>query len=266
MGAVIHLLWAQEPRPEDGDNRLRIAFGAAAPAHLIEPFRERFGVKLIEVYGSTELGPATAPAPGRERVGTMGVVCPQLELEIQDERGLRVPPGTLGEIVARPREPHAVFKGYWQEPEATLHAFRDLWFHTGDQGRMDEDGFVTFTDRIKDSIRRRGENISSFEVEYAVLAHPAVLECAAFAVASELTEEEVMIAVVPREGAAIDAADLFRHCVEGIPRFAVPRYLRVVEALPKTPSQRTEKYKLRAEGVTSDAFDREALGIVVPRS
>jgi carnitine-CoA ligase len=266
MGAVIHLLWSQPERPDDADHSARRAFGAAAPPAVAEAFERRFGLKLIEVYGSTELGPATAPTVTRDRRGTMGVACPHVELEIHDDRDRRVPAGTPGEIVVRPTEPHGLFQGYWREPEATLEAFRNLWFHTGDQGYLDDDGFLTFTDRIKDSIRRRGENISSFEVERAVQTHDAVLECAAYAVPSELTEEEVMIAVVPRDGVTIDPVDVLAHCVEVIPRFAVPRYLRVVDALPKTPSQRIQKYKLRDDGITPDTVDREALGIQVPRS
>ena len=266
MGAVILLLWAQPERPDDADNAVRRAFGAAAPPAIAEAFERRFGMELIEVYGSTELGPATAPTPEKRRRGTMGVDCSHVELEIHDERDRRVPPGTLGEIVARPTGPHSLFQGYWQEPEATLDAFRNLWFHTGDQGWIDEDGFLTFTDRLKDSIRRRGENISSFEVERSVQTHAAVLECAAYAVPSELTEEEVMIAVVPREGETLDPAELLAHCIETIPRFAVPRYVRIVDALPKTPSHRIQKFKLRSEGITPDTVDREALGIRVPRS
>ena len=266
MGAVIHLLWSQPERPDDAANAVRRAFGAAAPPALAEAFERRFGIRLIEVYGSTELGPATAPYPGKERRGTMGVVCPHVELEIHDDLDRRVPAGTLGEIVARPTGPHTLFLGYWSEPEATLHAFRNLWFHTGDQGRFDEDGFLTFTDRIRDSIRRRGENISSFEVEQSVQAYAPVLECAAYAVPSELTEDEVMIAVVQRDGMSVDPAGLLAHCIEVIPRFAVPRYVRIVAALPKTPSQRIQKYKLRSEGITPDTVDRDAIGIVVPRS
>jgi len=266
MGAVIHLLWAQPEHPDDADNVVRRAFGAAAPPAITEAFERRFGIELIEVYGSTELGPATAPTPERKRRGTMGVVCPHVELAVHDDLDRPVPAGTLGEIVARPTGPHTLFQGYWQEPEATLHAFRNLWFHTGDQGRFDEDGFLTFTDRIKDSIRRRGENISSFEVEQSVQAYGPVLECAAYAVPSELTEDEVMIAVVPRDGMDVDPVGLFAHCVEAIPRFAVPRYLRIVDALPKTPSQRIQKFKLRGEGITDDTIDREALGVLVPRS
>ena len=178
-----------------------------------------------------------------------------------------MPPGTLGEIVARPTGPHSLFQGYWQEPEATLEAFRNLWFHTGDQGQIDDDGFLTFTDRIKDSIRRRGENISSFEVERSRAdATTPCWNAPPTPSRRSSPRRRSMIAVVPREGMTVDPAALLAHCVEAIPRFAVPRYVRIVDALPKTPSQRIQKYKLRSEGITPDTVDREALGIVVPRS
>jgi crotonobetaine/carnitine-CoA ligase len=242
-----------------------VAFGAAAPPEIVEDFQRRFGVELLEVYGSTELGPASAPTPGRVKRGTMGRVWPHLRIEIQDEEGNAVPPGAEGEICARPAEPLAMFHGYWRQPRATLEAFRNLWFHTGDRGRFDDEGYLIFSDRMKDSIRRRGENISSFEIERSVQNHPDVLECAAYAVPSALTEDEVMIAVVARPGRHIDPVELFRFCAERIPRFAVPAYLRFVDALPKTPSQRIQKYKLRAEGITADTYDRHDLGVVVSR-
>jgi crotonobetaine/carnitine-CoA ligase len=266
MGAVIHLLHAQDPQPNDADNDVRIAFGAAAPPEIVDDFERRFGFPLIEVYGSTELGVATSPYGPTKKRGTMGINCPHLIVEVHDEADRKVPPGIEGEIVARPAVPHGMFQGYWKRPDYTVEAFRNLWFHTGDGGKYDDDGFLIFTDRIKDSLRRRGENISSFEVERAVQAHPDVLECGAYAVPSEITEDEVMIAVVARDGRAIDPEDLFAHCVREMPRFAVPRYLRFVDELPKTPSQRIQKYKLRDEGITADTHDRESLGIVVPRS
>jgi crotonobetaine/carnitine-CoA ligase len=266
MGSVIHLLWSAPPAPTDRAHRLRIAFGAAAPPELIGRFQQRFGVRLIEVYGSTELGLASAPAPDEAADGTMGRPCGHLELEIHDPLGERVAVGEDGEIVARPRSPHAMFQGYWANAAATVEAFRDLWFHTGDRGHLDGAGRLVFVDRIKDAIRRRGENISSFEVERAVQRHPAVLEAAAYAVPSEIAEDEVAVAVVLDPAADVDAAALFRYCVDALPRFAVPRYLRFVAALPKTPSQRIQKFKLRADGITPDSVDREALGIVVPRS
>ena len=197
MGIVIHLLHAQPPRPDDSDNNVRIAFGAAAPPAIMTPFEERFGLRLVEVYGSTELGPASAPKyPHPRKPGTMGLPCRHLLVEVHDEDDNPLPPNTRGEIVARPAEPFAIAQGYWNEPRATIEAFRNLWFHSGDGGYLDDEGYVVFTDRVKDSLRRRGENISSFEVERGVQRHPDVLECAAYAVPAELTEDEVMIALV----------------------------------------------------------------------
>ena len=266
MGAVVHLLHSQEPQPDDPDNDVRIAFGAAAPPEIVDDFERRFGFRLIEVYGSTELGVATSPYGATMKRGTMGITCPHLIIEVHDEDDYAVSPGIEGEIVARPAVPFGMFQGYWKRPDYTVEAWRNLWFHTGDAGRYDEEGFLTFTDRIKDSIRRRGENISSFEVDRTVQGHRDVLECAAYAVLAEITEDEVMIAVVCREGRSIEPIDLFAHCIREMPRFAVPRYVRFVDELPKTPSQRIQKYKLRQEGLTADTVDREALGIVVPRS
>jgi carnitine-CoA ligase len=266
MGSVIHLLFAAEATERDRDHRVRRAFGAAAPPEIIEAFERRFGFELLEVYGSTELGLATAPRPGSRVRGTMGTVCEHLELQIHDPVGREVPVGHDGEIVARPRTPHGMFQGYWANPDATVTAWEDLWFHTGDRGHVRPDGNLVFVDRIKDTIRRRGENISSFEVERTVQQHPEVLEAAAYAVPSDIGEEEVALAVVLREGASVDPAALFRFCVDELPRFAVPRYIGFTDALPKTPSQRVQKYKLREVGVTAAMVDRQRLGIHVPRS
>ena len=267
MGIVVHLLHAQPPRDDDADNPVRRAFGAAAPPGILEAFEARFDLELLEVYGSTELGLATAPRLGRRRrLGAMGRPLEHLELEVHDADGHRLGPGERGEIVARPAEPDAMFGGYWGDPRATIEAFRNLWFHTGDGGHFDDDGWLVFADRVKDSLRRRGENISSFEVERLVQRHPDVLECAAYGVPAALTEDEVMVALVARPGRVVDAEDVLRFCVVEMPRFMVPRYLRVLDALPKTPSQRIEKYRLRGEGVTPETFDREAAGIAVPRS
>jgi crotonobetaine/carnitine-CoA ligase len=170
-----------------------------------------------------------------------------------------------GEIVVRPRWPDVMIREYYGMPEATLAAFRDLWFHTGDRARTDDDGYVYFIDRMKDAIRRRGENISSFEVERVVNTHDAVLESAAYGVPSELAEEEVMIAVVCKPGGELAPEALLDFCTERMAHFAVPRYVRFLDALPKTPSQRTQKYRLREEGVTADTWDREAHGYRVRR-
>jgi carnitine-CoA ligase len=265
MGAVIHLLHQQEPRPDDADNPLRAAGGAAAPPGVGESFRRRFGCELYEVYGMTEIGTATGGHMGYGTPGSMGRPFDHLEIEIHDERDNPLAPETPGQIVVRPREPNAIFQGYWRRPQETLVSFANLWFHTGDLGRVTELGEIVFMDRLKDSMRRRGENISSFEVERSVNAHPDILESAAYPVRSELTEDEVMVAVVARGGARLDLTELLRFCAETMPRFTVPRYARLVDELPKTPTGRVQKHVLRDAGVTADTADREALAIVVAR-
>jgi crotonobetaine/carnitine-CoA ligase len=259
FGAVILFLWREPGLATDRDHAVRVAVGASAPAELQEAWRRRFGVPLVEVYGSTELGLAACVPPDRIRVGSMGKPVAHVELAIHDEDDRPLPPGQRGQIVARPRYPSAMFAGYWCRPEATVEAFRNLWFHTGDAGSLDEDGFLTFTDRMKDSIRRRGENISSFEVEEAVRTSPVVVECAAYAVPSEHSDDEVMVAVVLEPGARFDPAELFGFLEPIMPRFALPTFVRVVDALPKTPSQRVQKYVLRDEGVTDDTIDRRVV-------
>lgn len=265
FGAVVLFLWNQDPSPLDADHEMRRAFGSSAPRELIDAWKDRFGVTLYEVYGSTEIGLGSGLGPGfaRPRLGTMGPPCRQVELQIVDESDRPVPAGVVGEALWRPRFPDAIFQGYWNNPEATVDSWRNLWFHSGDAGRMDEDGNFIFIDRIKDSIRRRGENISSFAVEESVRGLPGVVEVAAFAVKSELadTEEEVMIAVVPDAGDPPDVATLFTTLCETMPRHTVPRYLRFMDEFPKTPTQRVQKVKLRDAGVTEDTHDREAMGI-----
>jgi crotonobetaine/carnitine-CoA ligase len=268
FGAVILFLWQNAPSPRDRGHLLTRAFGSSAAPELIVPWQERFGVTLWEVYGSTEIGLGSGLGPDFPRkLDTMGLPCRQVEVAIVDENDNPLPPGQVGEAVWRPREPFAIFQGYWNLPQATLDVWRNLWFHSGDAALIDEEGYFVFKDRIKDTIRRRGENISSFEVEVAVRAEPGVVECAAYAVLAEgaPTEEEVMIAVVPSPDGPPDPESLFRALCRDMPRFAVPRYLRFLDELPKTPTQRVQKFKLRSDGVTPDAIDREALGIFPPR-
>ena len=255
MGAVLMMLHKQPRRDDDADHPVRHAFGAPAPVEIFDDFQRRFGVQLVEVYGSTELGIATMNTVETFRLGSCGRAAPAFEIEIHDERDERCPPGTVGEIVARSRRPSAMFDAYMSMPEDTLAAFRNQWFHTGDRASMDDDGYVYFVDRMKDCIRRRGENISSWELERSILGHADVAEAAVVGVPSELSEEEVMAVVVPREGVELDPPTIVEHCVEHLPRYAVPRYVRVVATLPKTPSERVEKYKLRATGITLDTWD-----------
>ena len=268
FGAVVAFLWNQEQMADDADHRLTRAFGASAPRELIEPWKERFGVTLYETYGSSEIGLGAGLGSGPPKLGTMGLPTRQVELQIVDEADNPVPTGVVGEAVWRPREPYAIFQGYWNRPQATVDAWRNLWFHSGDAGLVDDEGFFVFKDRIKDCIRRRGENISSFAVEESVRTQPGILECAAYAVVSDIaeTEEEVMVAVVPTPATQLDVEALFRALCDTMPRHTVPRFLRIIDELPKTPTQRVQKFKLRADGVTDDSHDREALGIVPPRS
>ncbi|MBQ74912.1 MAG: hypothetical protein CMQ20_07795 [Gammaproteobacteria bacterium] len=267
FGAVISFLWNQEAAPGDSDHNLTRAFGASAPRELITGWKERFGVNLFETYGSTEIGLGSGLGSGLPKLGTMGLPSRRVELQIVDENDMPVPANVVGEAVWRPREAYAIFQGYWNRPQETVNAWRNLWFHSGDAGLLDEDGYFIFKDRFKDSIRRRDENISSFAVEESVRVQPGILECAAYAAVSDVanTDQEVMIAVVPDAESKPDVEALFHVLCETMPRHAVPRYLRFVNELPKTPTQRVQKFKLREEGVTDDTFDREAMGIFPSR-
>jgi crotonobetaine/carnitine-CoA ligase len=265
MGALILMLYKQPERPDDRDNPVRTGYGAPAPPDITPAFEERFGVTLCEGYGSTELGLAIANRPSHRKIGTAGHPVPGLEVQIQDERGDAVPRGTVGEIVVRPQAPHLIVEEYWGMAEATKDAFRNLWFHTGDRGRQDDDGWFVYVDRAKDAIRRRGENISSWEVERCLSSHPGVLEVAVIGVPSELTEEEVLAVVVPRAGEAVAPEELLDFAQERLPHFAVPRYVSFADDLPRNPQQRVQKFVLREAGLPADAWDRESVGYVVAR-
>jgi len=258
LGGVLPILWKQPERPNDADNPVSRAWGAAAPADLVNPFQDRFGLRLIEIYGTAETGNATFPRPGREKLGSCGEAAEHLDVAIVDENDQPCNAEAVGEIVVRPRQPYTIVNEYVGMPEQTVRAFRNLWFHTGDRGRMDAQGRLYFVDRLKDAIRRRGENISSWEVEQVVLSHPNVVEVAAYAVPSELGEDEVMVAIVRRPNTSLSGADLVSHCSLRMADFSVPRYVRFVESLPRNPSDRVQKYLLRDDAVTADTWDRLA--------
>jgi crotonobetaine/carnitine-CoA ligase len=177
---------------------------------------------------------------------------------VVDEHDVPLPAGEAGELVLRADEPYAFASGYFGMPEKTVEAWRNLWFHTGDRVVREADGSFRFIDRIKDAIRRRGENISSYEVEQVLLRHPAVAEAAVFPVRSELAEDEVMTALVARAGESLDPAELTAFCEQRLPRFSVPRYIDVVADLPRTENGKVQKYKLRERGVSAATWDREA--------
>jgi len=257
LGAMVNMLVVQEPRDSDRAHRVSRILAPAGPAHLWPEFTARFGVELIEGYASTETNCAIGNPRGQHRGGWMGRVLAGFHVDVVDENDESVPPGEAGEMVLRSDYPFSFANGYFGMPEKTVEAWRNLWFHTGDRVMRDEDGWLRFIDRQKDAIRRRGENISSYEVEEAILSHAAVEEAAAFAVPSEMAEDEVMVAVVLHDGMALAPGDLIEHCKPRLARFAIPRYIDFVEELELTQNGKVRKAALRERGVTERTWDRE---------
>jgi len=256
LGAMVPILLAQPEGPGERDHRVRTGLGPGVPAAAGQAFLARTGVRLLEGYGSTETNFAIATAPDSPRGGVMGWLRPGFQARVADADDAELPPGEAGELLLRADEPYAFASGYFNMPEKTVEAWRNLWFHTGDRVLREADGAFRFVDRIKDAIRRRGENISSFEVEQVLLSHPAVAACAVYPVGSELAEDEVMAALVARDGHAIEPAELMRFCEGRLPYFAVPRYVDLLDDLPRTENGKVQKYKLRERGVSAATWDR----------
>jgi crotonobetaine/carnitine-CoA ligase len=266
LGAVMTILAKQEPKENDHDNPVRIAFGAACPPDVMKHVEERFGFICLEGFGMTEIGLVVHDIINERRTGSCGRVLGEYyEVQLVDDDDVEVGIGEIGEIVSRPKKPYIMMTEYYKMPDKTLDVYRNLWFHSGDYAKKDEDGYFYFVDRKKDAIRRRGENISSFEVEKIINTHPKVLECAVFAVPSELGEDDVKANVVLREGENLLPVDLIQYCSQRMAYFAVPRYLEFVTELPKTPTNRIEKYRLREMGVTENTWDREKEGVKISR-
>jgi crotonobetaine/carnitine-CoA ligase len=244
MGATLTILWKQEESAADADNPVRLAWGVPMPAWR-ERFEARFGLELVHAYGLTDGGmPCWEDRAAGEPQGSCGKPRHPYEVGIFGDTDDQLPPGEVGEIAIRPLEADVVMKGYWGMPEETLSTFRNLWLHTGDYGRMDEQGHLFFEGRKKDAIRRRGENISAWEIEEIVHEHPDVAEAVAVGVPSDLTEEDVKVFVVLREGATLDEEELREFCRPRMARFMVPEYVEFIEAIPKTTTGKPEKYKL----------------------
>lgn len=245
---VAQFLLNTPPSPEDRDHKVRCFAAAPQPPDPIA-FEERFGVRLSSGYGLSDYCHALAFtwSDDRSKLGSCGRPTPGVEVRFVDEDDFDVPPGSPGEILLRTRQPWTSTTGYYKMPEATVAATRNQWFHTGDRGYMDKDGFVFFLDRKKDAIRRRGENISAFEVEMAVNAHPAVLECAAYAVPAEGTEDEVAVSIMLKPGMQANMTDIAFHCERAMPKFMVPRFIEIREEFPRTMTFKIQKVKLREE-------------------
>jgi carnitine-CoA ligase len=264
LGAMAELLQQQPPRPDDADNPLELAIMAPL-ASDVPGFRRRFGIEVAAVYGMSEIGAVLNGPPGTIVGGECGFPREGYELRLVDAAGAEVPAGQVGELWVRPEHPETVLAGYHNLPEKTAETIRDGWVHTGDAFRRDTEGRFFFADRMKDALRRRGENISSFEVERVINEFPAVYESAVVAVPSELTEDEIKAVVVPRPGERVDPAELTRFLVDRLPYFMVPRYVELAGELPRTPTQKVVKRVLRDAGVGAGVWDREAAGIVLRR-
>ena len=256
------ILWKQPPRDDDADNPVRLASGTAIPRELHVPLEQRFDLKIIKQYALSEscaspLGStADAPAPP----GTSGRANPDYDIALVDTDDDPVPVGTAGEILIRPRSPYTMFSGYFNNDEATAAAWRNGWFHTGDLAKVDEHGWYTFMDRRKDYMRRRGENISSYELEGVLQGYDGVAEVAVHGVPSELGEDEVKACLVLEPRRTLDHTAFIGFCEQKLPHYAVPRYVEVFEQLPRNQTGRVIKGELKERGITRGTWDRDGAG------
>jgi len=244
--------------------QIRNVGAAPFPGELQAAWRERFGTENTSVpgYGLTEASLLTSAVYGEPSPpGASGKRNEWFDVRIVDDNDVEQPAGVSGEVIVRPRQPHVMFEGYWRRPEDTLKVMKNLWFRTGDIGKFDEQGYFYFVDRKKDYLRRRGENISSFEMETAFRAHPAIQDVAVHAVLSEFTEDEVKVTAVLKPDTLLTEEQLCLWAIDQLPYFAVPRYIEFREELPRNPVGRVLKYELRDEGVTTRTWDREAAGL-----
>ncbi|MER2535930.1 MAG: AMP-binding protein [Rhizobiaceae bacterium] len=262
VGAMANFLLEAPPRPADAQTPMRIVL--ATPWMNAWPeFARRFGVKLWAAFGMSEVpGPFRADV-GDDITGLGREISPEWEVRLVDAYDMEVPDGAPGELTVRHRRPWVITHGYLGMPEATAHAWRNGWFHTGDIVARRSDGIFVYVDRSKDSIRRRGENISSLEVELELQAHPAVLAAAVVAVPSDRSDDEVMAFVQRRAGAALTGEELIRFVIPRLPHYMVPRYIEFVDELPRTPTGKLRKVELRERGVGAATWDREQAGINV---
>jgi crotonobetaine/carnitine-CoA ligase len=275
LGTMAYLLAHDVDRPEmprsgapEANRSLRLIGAAPLPVEVDTILRERFAVETFSgAYGVTEASLVSWQPPGVEnKPNAAGVVNDEyFDVRIFDDDDHERPRGTEGEIVIRPKRPHTMFEGYWGRPEATVEASRNWWYHTGDIGRIDDDGYLFFVDRKADYLRRRGENISSFEVERTLMGHGALADVAVHAVPSDLTEDDLKVTATLAEGRSVTEEELFRWCIDQLPYFALPRYVELRAELPRSPVGRVLKRQLRDEGVTPTTWDAEASGITYER-
>jgi crotonobetaine/carnitine-CoA ligase len=267
-GAMVSMLYNLPPDPSDAQLPLRFISAAPIDAGSYRDIEKRYRCRVVTMYGLTEAFPIAVKPVAEEGVpGTSGRPTPNFDVRVLDADGNPLPAGKIGEITCRPTHPHVMSEGYVvASPSPGLQVNpHPEWFRTGDLGMLDSDGNLTYVDRVKDSLRRRGENISSVEVEAVVLGHPAVAEAAAVGVPSELGEDDILLIVTLRPRAALDYGELLDFCAARMPYFCVPRYVEIVDQLPKNVIGRVRKDLLRAKGVGASTWDRESHGYVVSR-
>jgi len=260
LGAMVPMLLSRQPSSEESAHPARIALAPGVPERFRAEFTSRTGIALLDGYGSTETNFVIGAHPSRQRAGMMGPVIDGFEARVVDDDDNEVADGEAGELVVRAAEPYAFGRGYFGMPEKTVEAWRNLWFHTGDRVLREADGQFRFLDRLKDAIRRRGENISSFEVEQVLISHPEVAAAAVYPVRSELAEDEVMAAILKKPGSQLTELELMQFCEPRLPRFALPRFVEFMSELPQTENGKVQKFKLRERGVPQGTWDRETSG------
>jgi len=265
FGSLYLMLWNQPETDCDADNPARVSTGYC-PLEIHEAFERRFGITIYGSYALSEAimvastTPDDVPAPG-----WAGRPHPDFDVRLFDDEDQEVPVGQVGEICVRPRKPHIMFSGYFNDPRGTLDAFSNLWFHTNDLGKMNEQGYLAFVDRKADYLRRRGENISTYEVEQVLLYYPGLLEVAVHGVPSEMGDEEVKACLRLAPDAGFDLRDFLDFCVTGMPYYAVPRFVEIMDDFPRSPVGRVQKFQLKARGVTSETLDRETIDYQVSK-
>ena len=258
LGAMVPILLSRPESPDEIAHQVQTALAPGVPAQFHADFTRRTGIRLIDGWGSTETNFVLGTTIEHQQRGSMGPVAEGFAARVVDEQDHDIPDGAAGQLIVRSDEPLAFATEYFRAPDKTAEAWHGGWFHTGDRVVRQPDGHFRFVDRLNDAIRRRGENISSHEVEQVLLGHPAVANAAAFPVRSPLAEDDVMAAVVLRPGQVLGEAELIAYCAPRLPYFAIPRYLEFMTELPMTESGKVQKYRLRERGVTDKTWDRGA--------
>jgi crotonobetaine/carnitine-CoA ligase len=256
VGTILAILSKLPEKPDDSENPLRLCFGGGAPENEWKIMQDRFRIKVYEAYGMIEAGCVTTiNRDDKERFGSVGIPRDCFDVKVMNQRDEEVAIGEVGEIVVRPRETSVMFDGYYNMTDRTVESLRNLWFHTGDKAKKDKDGFFYFEGRVKHTIRRKGENISSEAIENIINACPKVLESAVVGVPDEIAKEEIKAYIIARPAVDLSPVEVIEWCRGGLPDFMVPRYIEFRDHFDKTGSEKIQKYKLQEEGI-GKAWDR----------